>query len=426
MHCFILKKQKLNYQKLMNRLIFILLLITNQLFAQEIIEGVVFDTETNKPIKNASILVSGTNLGTISDSRGYFFIKVKKLPQTIEISHVAYNTRIINYVAKQTKLKEIALTKKTNQIPVVSIIANKKVVELTKNKVYDISDFEITNNKLVLLAYDWNTKQNPWLIYMNMDGDTLASTAIGYEGSLYKDCTDTLHLIGEKKSHQIYFNGRDFELIHQCKPEEFIEIMKPCITEMQNKLYIQQYSFNSQVLSYYCADEKDTSTVKFRVIADQRGIEMLIDRDRFHSMGAAPTAADIRFEEMCFFVPIYSPLVKFNDTICILNFVDDKIEYYNDSLNSIAEVDIDFHKDRHWKEQVYVDEITNKIYTIFNKNGLSRLYEINKKTGKLGNSTEIPNFKWISKIIIYDDVIYFMYRKNTSLELMRLFKLPIN
>ena len=87
---------------------------------------------------------------------------------------------------------------------------------------------------------------------------------------------------------------------------------------------------------------------------------------------------------------------------------------------------IDFHKNRHWKEQVYVDEITSKIYTIFNKNGISRLYEINKQTGKLGKSTEIPNFKWISKIIIYDGVIYFMYRKNTTLELMRLFKLPIN
>ena len=409
----------------MNRLIIIILLLSSQLFAQEVIEGVVFDKSTNRPIKNVNILVSGTKLGTSSDSRGYFFIKVEKLPQSIEISHVAYETRIIEYTGKETKLKEIGLTKKQNQIPVVSIIANKKVVELTKNKVYDISDFEITNNKLVLLAYDWNTKQNPWLIYMNMDGDTLASTAIGYEGSLYKDCTDTIHLIGEKTSHQLYFNGKDFELIHACKPEEFIEIMKPCITELKNKLYIQQYSFHNQVLSYYCADEKDTSTVKFRVIADQMGMELLIDRNRFNSMGAAPTEADIRFEEMCFFDPIYSPLVKFNDTICILNFIDDRIEFYNDNLEDFTETHIDFHKDRHWKEQVYVDEITSKIYTIFTRNGISRLYEINKKTGKLEHSTEIPNYKWISKIIVYDGVIYFMYRKNSSLELMRLFKLPV-
>ena len=409
----------------MNRLIIIILLLSSQLFAQKVIEGVVFDKNTNRPIKNVNILVSGTKLGTSSDSRGYFFIKVEKLPQSIEISHVAYETRIIEYTGKESKLKEIGLTKKQNQIPVVSIIANKKVVELTEGKVYDISDFEITNNKLVLLAYDWNTKQNPWLIYMNMDGDTLASTAIGYEGNLYKDCTDTIHLIGEKISHQIYFNGNNFELIHACKPEDFIDIMQPCITELQNKLYIQQYSFHNQVLSYYCADEKDTSTVKFRVIADQMGMEMLIDRNRFNSMGAAPTEADIRFEEMYFFDPIYSPLVKFNDTICILNFVDDNIEFYNNSLDLISEVNIDFHKDRHWKEQVYVDEITSKIYTIFTKNGISRLYEINKKTGELEHSTEIPNYKWISKIIVYDGVIYFMYRKNSSLELMRLFKLPI-
>lgn len=411
----------------MNKLvIIILLLFANQIFAQQVIDGVVYDKNTNRPIKNVNIYINNIKKGASTDSRGYFFVKIDKLPVSLEITHVAYETRTIKIDKKQDKMLEIALIKKQNQIPVVSIIANKKVVELTKNKVYDISDFEITNNKLVLLAYDWNTKQNPWLIYMNMDGDTLASTAIGYEGSIYKDCTDTLHLIGEKKSHQIHFNGNNFELLHQCKPEEFIEIMKPCITEMQNKLYIQQYSFNSQVLSYYCADEEDTSTVKFRVIADQRGMEMLIDRNRFHSMGAAPTAADIRFEEMCFFDPIYSPLVKFNDTICILNFIDNRIEFYNDKLDIIAEVNIDFHKDKHWKEQVYVDDKTSSIYTIFTKNGISRLYEINKTTGKLGNSTEIPNFKWISKIIIYDGVIYFMYRKNSTLELMRLFKLPVN
>jgi hypothetical protein len=410
----------------MNKLIFLILLFANQIFAQNIIEAVVFDKETNKGIRNVNIAIEGSKGGTISDSRGYFFLNVEKLPITLIISHVTFETREIEIKTKPDKLLEIAFTRKENQIPEVNIFANKKVIELTKNKVYDISDFDFLNNKLVLLAYDWKSKQNPWIIYMNTKGDTIASTAIGYEGSFYKDCTDTIHLIGEKISHQVYFNGKDFELIYPSTPKEFAKIMEPCITELKNKLFIQQYSFNSQILSYYCADMKDTSTVKFRVIADDIGINMLYGRERFHSMGAAPTEADLRFEEMCFYDPIYSPLVKINDTICILNFVDNKLEFYNDSLDELSIVDIEFHKKRAWKENVFVDEKTNKIYTIFIQSGISRLYEINKQTGKLGNSTEIPNFKWIEKIIINDGVIYFMYRKNSDLELMRLFKLPVN
>jgi len=406
--------------------ILILAFITNSLFSQEIIQGVIFDKETNKPIRNVNIVIKGTNKGTSTDSRGFFFLKPEKYPITLIVSHVAYNSRDIEIKSSTKEIKEIALTKKENQIDEVSVFANKKVIELTKNKVYDISDFEITDNKIILLAFDWNKKVNPWLIYMTTNGDTIASTPIGYEGSFYKDCTDTIHLIDDKKSHQIYFNGKDFELIHPCKAKEFVELMEPCITKLNNKLFIEQFSFNSQVLSYYCADMRDTSTEKFRVIADQVGMRMLIDNERFHSMGAAPTEADIRFEQMCFFDPIYSPLVKFNDTICILNFVNDKIELYNDSMQVINEIAIDFHKSRIWKESVFVDERTSKIYTIFKKNGISKLYEINKQTGKLGVYTEIPNFKWISKIIIYDGIIYFMYRKNSSMELMRLYKLPLN
>ena len=406
--------------------ILLLTLISSSLFSQEIIRGVIFDKESNKPIRNVNIVIKGTSKGTSTDSRGFFFIKPDKFPLTITVSHVAYNSRDFEIKTPSNEIKEFALIKKENQIDEVSVFANKKVVELTKNKVYDISDFEITDNKIILLAYDWNTEVNPWLIYMTTNGDTIASTPIGYEGSLYKDCTDTIHLIDEKKSHQIYFNGNDFELIHKCKAEEFIELMKPCITELNNKLFIEQYSFNSQVLSYYCADMQDTSTEKFRVIADDAGMRMLIDNERFHSMGAAPTEADIRFEQMCFFDPIYSPLIKFNDTICILNFVEDKIELYNNNLQVIDEVTIDFHKTRTWKESVFVDEKTSRIYTLFKRNGISKLYEINKQTGKLGSYTEIPNFKWISKIIIYDRIIYFMYRKNSSMELMRLFKLPVD
>ena len=125
-------------------------------------------------------------------------------------------------------------------------------------------------------------------------------------------------------------------------------------------------------------------------------------------------------------VPPNNVFLKYSENnIKVQNFKFYQLDL-NNNLDEIGTTNIVFNKNRNWKEKIFVDEKTNKIYTIFKKAGISRLYEINKQTGKLGKSTEIPNFKWINKIIIYDGIIYFMYRKNSTLELMRLFKLPID
>jgi len=410
------------------KLIYILLiLISLTSYAQQnkYISGVIFDKKNEHPIKNVNIRVLNSKDGTSTDTRGVFYLKPEKLPVKIALSHVAYNDTVIEIKEYSNDIIEIALTKSKNIINEVSVFANKKVIELTKKKFFDLNDFEFMGDSLILLAYDWQEKQNPWLILMNNDGDTLAKTAINIDGKFYKDCLGNIHLLSDDKAYQIYFNGKEFELLYPVKTKQFMELIKPCIQSLNNKLYIQQYSYKNQILSYYCSDIKDTTSKEMRVIADWVGARNVYDMQTGHYSVKLATDADVRFEEMCFFDPIYAPMIKANDTICILNFVDNKIEFYDKTNAIINELEIDFHKKQHWKELVFVDDITGKIYSVFKKRGNTTLKEIDKKTGKLISSTDIPKFRFIEKIIVHNSTIYFMYRKNRSMELMRLFRLNL-
>ncbi|MFH2142248.1 MAG: hypothetical protein ABIJ97_07495, partial [Bacteroidota bacterium] len=240
------------------------------------------------------------------------------------------------------------------------------------------------------------------------------------------DCLDNLYIVNKDSAFKINLIEKNVYYEKGLEIESFKEKLLPCVTNLNNITYLKQYYYNNQVLSYYSINSEDSLLKEFRIIADYAGLRMLIDRDRFNAMGTKPPSeADKRFEEMCFFDPIFAPLVKVKDKICIFNYVDSVIEIYNKYGKSVNEIPVRFHSDKTWKEEIYVDNITGKVFTLFKKNGISTIKEINMTDGKLERSIKIPNLYFIEKIKINDDCIYFLYRKNEPADLMKLYKLEM-
>lgn len=413
----------------MIRFLFItfLLLSADIVFSQEIIfvEGTVYDSITNRPIKNANIKISNKKQGTITDSRGHFLLKVDNFPVNLKTSHVSYHSKNITIKNSDNTQLSIPLKLKTTAINQINISAKNKIVELTKKQYFDINDFEFRNDTIVLITYDWQKKQNPWIVLINNFGDTLLKKHIPYDGIFYKDCLDNLYLINENYAYQIYIHDKKIIVDNQMSAKKFKESMNPCVDELNGKLYLKQYTYDEQVLSYFSADTTTKNIDKFKIIADKTTIRRLYDKERFYSMGTAPTDADLRFEKMCFFAPVFAPLIVINDTVCIFDFVNDKIEYFNNKLELTGNTAINFHKDKIWKHKIIVDKQTGNVYTVFRKNSITTIKQIDKKSGKIIKSVKIPHYQWISNIKIYDNNIYFLYKKTSNLELTRLFKLKI-
>lgn len=403
--------------------------IANAAFSQNncSISGIILDSETELPISNVYLKILNTKNGTSSNKEGRFFLTVSKLPVDISITHIAYETQNLTLHTSDIKNLKIHLVKASHRIPEVIVGAN-KVINLVEKRLFAVNDYEFMGNNILTLLFNYNYSKNynPWLVLMNTNGDTLCSSPAGKDGTFYKDCTGTIHFVDALETHQIFYDSTRISLLYPAKTEEFFEIMQPCISNIKYYYYLNHFSNNNQILSYYVANNKDSTYEKFRLIVDETGLKMLASRDRFHAMGASPvTEADIRFEQMCFFDPLYAPLFKIKNEIVIFNFVNSKIEFYNETGQLEKEIEIAFHKMPFWKDEMYVDEVCGKAYSLFLKDGLSTLKEIDLQTGKFLRSVKIPNFKFVSKIKIHNNRLYFLYKKNLSDDLMGLYMMEL-
>ena len=391
----------------------------------EIISGYVKDIETKLPIYNVNIKEKNTNNGTTTNEEGFFFVKLQNSNSTVEFTHIVYNKTTWQKKNQPESKINIFMEKQVNTLPEASVNAH-KVINLVEKKFFDVVDYEFYGDSLLLLAYSWKDNINPWLIMINNSGDTLFRNPVKKDGKFYRDCLDNIHLVTKEKAYQLFIEEQSLHMLYPLDPDTFYRILDPCITEIQNKFFIRQWSYHNQVLSYTLVNSKDTSQKTVRVISDEKALRMLGDRNRFYSMGAtAPTEADLRFEEMCFFDPIFAPLLKIKDQVVIFNFVESKIEIYSDSGELIKETVITFHKAKGWKENIISDEITGKVYAVFQGNGLTKVREIDLESGSPLSEIAIPDFKFIKNLKVRNGELFFLYRMNSPMELMKIYKMSL-
>lgn len=402
----------------------IILLITLNAFSQseKKIFGYITDAETNQPIENAQIYFENSKITTISDKNGFYSINIINVPSNLIISHVSYEKREILIKTSVTQKIDIELINKINSLPIVTI-SSPSPKKVLNSESFIVEDYNFIDTNIIILGH-YPTKK-PELILIATNGDTICKKTI-YETTekLFKDCFDNVHLITENNAYQVFVEEKTINLIHQISIKDFEKFISPCIEKLNNLYVFKEYFYNNQILMYYTKTE-NSEEKKLEVIADQKALRILSDKDRFESMGKKFSESDLRFEEMFFYDPIYCPIFKINNSLIIFNFVDSKIMKYNSTGDYISSINFTFNKQKNWKEQMAYDEIKNKTYSIFIKNGIISLKEIDLNTGELANNISIPNFPFIEKIKVNNGNVYFIYHNLIKEQNRMLYKMEI-
>ncbi len=406
-----------------NLILIFVIFLGLSVFAQETYKGKIIN-ENGQGIARVHVWIDGTTIGTITNKKGEYSLPIDAFPVHIHISHLSYISKELILKNEKEFIKPIRLEALIYTLPTASV-SDSKVNDLTKSYWYDISDFEIYQDHILLLAYQWKRKQNPWLIMLNAYGDTLWSSYLGRDGELYKDCLGKIHLVNKKAAYQIFIEEDSFQLYPAVSIKDFEEQLKPCIASHETKIYLEQYTYANQVLNYFEADLADTSVHIVASVSDDRSKRWLYD----DAMGISPlrNEHEQRFEELFFYDPIYAPLIKQGDTTIIFDFVNDEIGIFNSDFETISVVDIDFHHSLKWKEKLFVDETTQKVYCMFRRGGFHYLHEINLWTGKLSAAIDIPKFTFIGKVRIHDGYAYFLYRdREEDQALTKVYQMRLN
>ena len=84
----------------MKKVLLILLAVMTaaQMYAQKTLTGTITDGDTQEPIIGASVQVTGTSSGGVSDLDGHFSIVIPEGRKTVTISYVGYKSQTINIV----------------------------------------------------------------------------------------------------------------------------------------------------------------------------------------------------------------------------------------------------------------------------------------------------------------------------------------
>ena len=288
-----------------------------------------------------------------------------------------------------------------------------------------IKDYEFSDDKIIALAYNCKTYPKAFIYIMKQNGDTLCSARLKNSGKLFKDCFKKNHFITNSTVWQLLADSSLVSMVHPEDIEKFNDEMLPLITELNDNYFFKQYYYHDQLLQYYYYDKKAAKSKELKVIMDKSKLFMLRDRERIID-GSTDPAVQERFEDIAFYKPVFAPLIKLHDTLCIFDFTNSKIEFYSDSVSMIQEIPISFHNNKYWKREIFVDDVKGKDYTLFRKDGISTIQEINMKTGELANSVVIPELPFIDKIKIINNNIYFLYTEhNEQSDYQKLYKMKI-
>ena len=183
-------------------------------------------------------------------------------------------------------------------------------------------------------------------------------------------------------------------------------------------------SFNNQVVTFYHYSVSDSSLKVFREIADEAGLERLSDKSRLQS-SQGYTAADARFEEMCFYAPKTAPLFVLGDTVVIINETEGKIEFYDLDGTPAGETSLQFKHRRMGDSRYFQDRATGRIYTRFTRHDLMTVARLDLSSGTIAASWEVPAMPFIESPLIHCNRLYFLYDAKENPGYKQLFSMAL-
>ncbi len=106
---------------------FIVMLLSLQLiYAQRQVTGTVRGGDNNEPLIGASVLVTGTKVGTITDANGKFSVAVPENASTLQISFIGYTSQEVSVKGASDVQVTLALGKELSEVVVVGYTSQRK------------------------------------------------------------------------------------------------------------------------------------------------------------------------------------------------------------------------------------------------------------------------------------------------------------
>lgn len=347
----------------------------------------------HKGIGTVSVKLGNTTSQALTDISGNYilFVPVKKFYK-ITFSHLSFVEKTKNLDTDHTDTIElnIQLEYKTRMLDPVAVYAVNKPETLIGKPYYSIYDFDFYEDKLLLLTATRSLK-NAQVQLAGYDGTVLFSRQIpanagdalrffpDYEGQTELICKDSILRVTIK----------DYGIIlNPLLKSDFDKYIQPVCDTMRGNYYINDAWEKYPSMNYYFLSNQDSTAhqlknivnpdlmalynLEYYYLPSRMQLEARRIADTYKTDKSIVAALMSGFTQSMYYEPLYAPLFILNDTICIFNHHNDYLYHYNETNQLIDSVRINYHHPanwREWKKKLIVDEVANKVYAFYSKNG---------------------------------------------------------
>ena len=414
--------------------ILLLTLFSLVCFSQKWVKGRVTDKH-NVGLKLVHIK---TDFGaTVSQSNGVFLFSVPDGAATCEIgfSHVGFHTKrqTLVFSERDTLVLNIKLASRVYQLNPMQLSEVREPEPVFHSSLHYVHDFEILENRLLLITFNRSLKKDPVLTLANFDEEIVSELPLSMEPiGLFKDFTGRI-FVEFKSNVKLIFNQNDSLALLNVDLKEYFHSVKPCKDSVNQQILFSDQVWYLSRFNYYSFDVSDSLVFLLKNVVHPKVNHMMrweyydmrIDDQRkarkmaqlFPELDAQEVAGLMTgFQNTIFYEEPYAPIFVKKDTILLFDHHSDYVFRFTESLETIDSIPIDYHKPpkrSSWKRQMFYDKGSDVFYALFNQNGYSYLKEVDMASGGVKRSNKLQN-QFVEKIRVYNQYAYYIYKEPSS------------
>lgn len=422
----------------MHRILTTLLLISGcTLYAQVSIYGVVRDSTSKSILPFANVRIKGTTKGAAADANGSFKITADSIPVTLIVTFIGYKTR------------EVAVNKAYSSVTVYLPSANSTLKEIVissdpvkciqEDRSLMAFDFEFYDNYILLLAHKDQLSPSR-LILLDESGRTINTLLLESKNaeSLYRDCFGNVHLLSKDSSWQVYYDYVKLQLLYPSTLRDLEQNLYPCQLYYQGKVFMSFHTFHDQRCLYYVglggvnspffytSDTIGTTRIitnyDMRYFLDKRKRgEGYLYSVRFikEHMAELQAGVSLSSADSLSLTKLNAPIVQNRNQVWIFNFSSNRAYRFNEKLSVEDSVPIGFRSKTNsinqftnpndWTGQLLRDEVTDNLYTIYNRRSIATVVLLNNQDFSAENEYVLEDKPFPKEIKIRNGVLYFLW-----------------
>ena len=395
---------------------------------------VVKDAITGAAIPRVHIQ-QGAQLLAVTDTLGTAAIEVL-FPCTLEFSHISYEAEYRVFRNTDRQPFEVFMRRKVVELPPYEVKRPAPEVIYQRPDLH-VADHQVNSHGLWVLAY---TKPQLWHRQEEAGRLDLRGVKLHLLDSVFNEKAELSIPFAVRGSHKDHLQRVIIEGDHTAWIVDEGAAGIRVTTIDRKTLHEAVLHWKDTIAGMLLGDDRDETFPAFSHIAydpiaeeltqfceveDPFTMELFRSEYKYMSGRDKVIAMDLEvstgvdkeiiaghmtgFHKNIYFHMPYAPMFVVNDTICVFDHSTDRLRKYDTSLDPVGEVPIDHHKNRGWKKELIQDPVTQKVYSIEERNDRIALRPIDPTTGAVGKEMVLTH-PWPESVKLYDGSAWYIHR----------------